>query len=190
MRRADEMELVRASPVGQAALVVRDPELPDSWWAALNASLDALASQRTPRVGTPDIQTATQEPVTATIRETFPEVPDTRVDEWFAAHAGMTWANVTGPDVCIIGWEDWGGAPRGSDAATLWGNPLAVPAPAEQVWRNRSGGTSLARASAGPGVQIRPTDGAVLLLEGRRAACAPGGSPAGPRPEGSRAAHH
>lgn len=30
-------------------------------------------------------------------------------------------------------WEDWGLAPRGWDAATLWGHSLAVPVLAERV---------------------------------------------------------
>ncbi|WP_116211640.1 hypothetical protein [Streptomyces olivoreticuli] len=136
MWRADEFELATAAPVGKAALVV-DPGLPDGWWAALNASLDALAGQRTPRIATPDTETATQHLVTTTLRETFPELSDTSVDEWATAHADLTWANVTGPEFCLIDWEDWGTAPRGLDAATLWGNSLAVPALAERVWKER-----------------------------------------------------
>ncbi|MEV7796883.1 hypothetical protein AB0O68_33725 [Streptomyces sp. NPDC087512] len=136
MWRADEMVLVTAPPVGQAALVIEDPQLSDGWWAALNASLDALAAQRTHRIATPDTETATQELVTGTIRAVFPEV-DATVDEWTPAHADLTWANVTGPEFCIIDWEDWGMAPRGLDAATLWGNSLAVPALAQRVWAER-----------------------------------------------------
>ncbi|MFE0254188.1 hypothetical protein [Streptomyces sp. NPDC059010] len=137
MWRADEMELVNAAPVGQAALVIEDPRLPDAWWSALNASLDALAAQATPRVATPDTETITQELVTATLEETFPGVADTAVEEWLPAHADLTWANVTGPEFCMIDWEDWGMAPRGLDAATLWGNSLAVPPLAERVWSER-----------------------------------------------------
>lgn len=137
MWRADEMELVNAAPVGQAALVMEDPRLPDAWWSALNASLDALAAQATPRVATPDTETITQELVTATIGEIFPGAADTAVEEWLPAHADLTWANVTGPEFCMIDWEDWGMAPRGLDAATLWGNSLAVPALAERVWSER-----------------------------------------------------
>ncbi|MEV6021672.1 hypothetical protein [Streptomyces sp. NPDC052036] len=136
MWRADEMVLVTAPPVGQAALVIEDPQLSGGWWAALNASLDALAAQRTHRLATPDTETATQELVTGTIRAVFPEV-DATVDEWTPAHADLTWANVTGPEFCIIDWEDWGMAPRGLDAATLWGNSLAVPALAQRVWAER-----------------------------------------------------
>lgn len=35
----------------------------------------------------------------------------------------------------MLDWEDWGVAPRGWDATTLWGNSLAVPALAERVQR-------------------------------------------------------
>lgn len=137
MWRADEMELIATPPVGQGALVIEDPRLPDSWWKALNTSLDALAGQRTPRVATPDTDTITQELVTATIREVFPEIVDTTVDEWMPAHADMTWANVTGPEFFLIDWEDWGMAPRGLDAAALWCNSLAVPSLADRVRRER-----------------------------------------------------
>lgn len=137
MWRADEMDLVDALPVGQGAVVIEDPRLPDAWWSALSASLDALAAQSAPRVATPDTASITQELVTAALGEVFPEVADTTVAEWRPAHADLTWANVTGPDFCMIDWEDWGMAPRGLDAATLWGNSLAVPALAERVWSER-----------------------------------------------------
>ncbi|MFD7320566.1 hypothetical protein ACFV9D_05665 [Streptomyces sp. NPDC059875] len=137
MWRADEMDLVTASPIGRSALVIEDPKLQDGWWATLNSSLDALATQSTPRVATPDTETISQELVTATIQTVFSEVTDTQVDEWTPAHADLTWANITGPEFCIIDWEDWGMAPRGLDAATLWGNALAVPALADRVWSER-----------------------------------------------------
>ncbi|MFI1187040.1 hypothetical protein [Streptomyces californicus] len=133
MWRADEVEFVTGEPVGRAALVVEDPQLPDSWWAGLNASMDALAAESTPRVATPDTESITQDLVIATVRQSFPQVPDLVIDEWAPAHADLTWANVMGPEFCVIDWEDWGTAPRGLDAATLWGNALAVPALADRV---------------------------------------------------------
>ncbi|PZT72950.1 hypothetical protein DNK56_03430 [Streptomyces sp. AC1-42W] len=135
--RADETELVNDPPVGQAALVIEDPQLPDTWWDGLNASLDALATQHTPRIATPDTESITQDLVEVTIRSVFPEVSDLVVSEWTPAHADLTWANVIGPDFCIIDWEDWGMAPRGLDAAILWGNALAVPTLADRVWAER-----------------------------------------------------
>ncbi|MFI6640336.1 hypothetical protein [Streptomyces sp. NPDC050504] len=137
MWRADELELIASPSVGKGALVLEDPDLPEAWWAELNASLDALAVQQTPRIATPDTVTITQELVTRTLGEVFPGVADTRIERWAPAHADLTWANVMGPEFSIIDWEDWGMAPRGLDAATLWGNALAVPALADRVHRER-----------------------------------------------------
>ena len=42
MWRTDETELLPGAPIGTAVLSAA-PMLPDQWWEALNASLDALA---------------------------------------------------------------------------------------------------------------------------------------------------
>lgn len=133
MWRADETELLPAEPVGPDAVLT----LSDEWWEALNVSLDALAVQQTTRVATPDTVAITQVGVTEAIRETFPSVSDTAITEWSPAHADLNWANVTAPQFCLFDWEDWGMAPRGLDAAWLWGNSLAAPELAERVWRER-----------------------------------------------------
>lgn len=137
MWRADELELIASPPVGKGALVLADPGLPDAWWEALTSSLDALAAQQTPRIATPDTVTITQEEVTQTLGEVFPGIADTQIEQWAPAHADLTWANVMGPEFSIIDWEDWGMAPRGLNAATLWGNALAVPALADRVHQER-----------------------------------------------------
>ncbi|MFD7782209.1 hypothetical protein ACFV4Q_03810 [Streptomyces nojiriensis] len=137
MWRADELELMTSPSVGKSALARDDPGLPDAWWEALNASLDALAAQRTPRIATPDTVTITQEQVTQTLGEVFPGLADTWIERWAPAHADLTWANVMGPEFSIIDWEDWGMAPRGLDAAMLWGNALAVQTLADRVQQER-----------------------------------------------------
>ncbi|MET9694764.1 hypothetical protein ABZY81_41300 [Streptomyces sp. NPDC006514] len=119
MWRADELELIASPPVSKGALVLGGPGLPDAWWEALHSSLDAPAVQRTPRIATPDTVTITQEEVTQTLREVFPSVADTQIEQLAPAHADLTWANVMAPEFCIIDWEDWGMAPRGLDGATL-----------------------------------------------------------------------
>ncbi|MER6200551.1 phosphotransferase [Streptomyces sp. NPDC001586] len=124
-------------PVGKSTLVLDDPGLPDAWREALNASLDALAAQRTPRRATPDTVTITQEQVTQTLAEAFPCLADTGIERWAPAHADLTWANVMGPEFSIIDWEDWGMAPRGRDVSTLWGNALAVRTLADRVCQER-----------------------------------------------------
>ncbi|GAA0352944.1 hypothetical protein [Streptomyces blastmyceticus] len=75
MWRADETDLIAAAPVRSGGRLVDEPKLPDSWWAALSASLDALASQDTTRVATPDTVRITQAGVTETIRGAFPDRP-------------------------------------------------------------------------------------------------------------------
>ncbi|MCP9957881.1 hypothetical protein [Streptomyces sudanensis] len=135
MWRADETELLPAAPVS-SAVAVEDPRLPEEWWNALSTSLDALAAQHTNRVATPDTETLTRELVTGTIHSVFPGV-DTTVAEWRPAHADFNWANITAPVFSVFDWEDWGMAPRGLDAASLWGASLAVPALADRVRSER-----------------------------------------------------
>ncbi|MGY4973313.1 hypothetical protein ACWGCC_29550 [Streptomyces nigrescens] len=135
MWRGDETGLLPGAPVG-SAVVAEDPSLSEEWWASLNASLDALATQHTNRIATPDTETLTQELVTGTIHSVFPDV-DTAVADWRPAHADLNWANVTAPVFCVFDWEDWGMAPCGLDAANLWGASLAVPALADRVRRER-----------------------------------------------------
>jgi hypothetical protein len=136
MWRADETELLPAAPVGSAVLSDA-PELPDEWWEALNASLDALATHETRRVATPDTDTITQGLVTESIRGVFAGDFDTTVERWVPAHADLNWANVTAPVFNLFDWEDWGNAPRGLDSASLWASSLAVPALADRVRRER-----------------------------------------------------
>ncbi|MEV0641641.1 hypothetical protein AB0I77_43320 [Streptomyces sp. NPDC050619] len=133
--RADETGLLPGPPVG-SAVVAEQPQLSEEWWASLNASLDALASQQTNRIATPDTETLTQKLVTETIHSVFPGV-DSAVVDWRPAHADFNWANVTAPVFCVFDWEDWGMAPRGLDAANLWGASLAAPALADRVRSER-----------------------------------------------------
>ncbi|MET9814139.1 hypothetical protein ABZ322_09520 [Streptomyces sp. NPDC006129] len=134
--RADETDLLPAAPVGTAVLSAA-PELPDEWWNALNASLDALAVQHTRRVATPDTVTITQALVTESVRSVFSADFDTAVDRWVPAHADLNWANMTAPVFSLFDWEDWGNAPLGLDSASLWASSLAVPALAERVRHER-----------------------------------------------------
>ncbi|MEW2400057.1 hypothetical protein [Streptomyces sp. NPDC046862] len=131
MWRADETELLPGAPVNPDTALT----LSDEWWAALKASLDGLAAHRTTRVATPDTVTVTQAGVTKSIQAVFPSVLDTTIRNWAPAHADLTWANVTAPQFCLFDWEDWGMAPRGLDAAWLWGNSLTIPELAARVRR-------------------------------------------------------
>nr|WP_030992841.1 hypothetical protein [Streptomyces sp. NRRL S-1813] len=136
MWRADETNLLPGAPVKPGGTLTVDPQLPGAWWGQLNRSLDALAGQTTTRIATPDTVTITQGRVTQEITSTFGDLGTTLAD-WRPAHTDLNWANVTGPTFCLFDWEDWGMAPRGLDAASLWGNSLAAPGLAERVWRER-----------------------------------------------------
>ncbi|KJK54268.1 hypothetical protein [Streptomyces sp. NRRL F-4428] len=136
MWRADETDLLPGTPVGNSVLVA-DPLLPEAWWEALNRSLDALSVQSTSRVATPDTVTITQGGVAEAVRRFLAAGVDTEVRQWQPAHADLNWANMTGPEFSLFDWEDWGMAPQGLDAASLWGNSLAVPDLAERVRHER-----------------------------------------------------
>lgn len=133
MWRADETALVEETPVGRSSLA---GILNGEWWAALDGSLDALAAHQTTRIATPDCEPLSQERIDAVISKVFPGV-DTVIDEYATAHADLNWANVTGPELWIIDWEDWGTAPRGLDAANLWFSSLRQPTVAEKVREHR-----------------------------------------------------
>ncbi|MGW0731821.1 hypothetical protein [Streptomyces sp. NPDC002851] len=136
MWRADETDLLPGKPIGTSVLAT-DPELPDEWWKSLNTSLDALATHHTTRIATPDTVTITQDLITQTIQRAFPQATNTSTEHWQPAHADLNWANMTAPRFSLFDWEDWGMAPRGLDAASLWGSSLAVPALAARVHRER-----------------------------------------------------
>ncbi|HWR49330.1 MAG TPA: hypothetical protein VN327_17230 [Pseudonocardiaceae bacterium] len=127
--RADEMELVSSPVINSTGVIATDPELPDSWWASLRESLAALAESDTDRVG------VRQEHLTLRINQVFPDEVDTTVDEWVTSHADLHWGNLTAPDCYLLDWEDWGAAPRGRDAVSLWGVSLLVPVLAARVQR-------------------------------------------------------
>lgn len=126
--RADEVELITSKAVHSTGVIDGDPSLPAIWWETLNSSLVALAEFPTMRVGMP------QDHLTRRINQVFKdENLHTEVDEWTTAHADLHWGNVTTPECYLLDWEDWGLAPRGLDAATLWGHSLPVPAVADRV---------------------------------------------------------
>lgn len=130
--RADETQLIESEPVKRGGTLTVDPNLSDTWWATLSSSLHTLAAFPTTRVATPTMQPITEKRAAAVIHKLFPDV-DTRVAEWTTAHGDLFWTNLTAPDCWLLDWEDWGRAPRGYDAASLWHSSLTVPALAERV---------------------------------------------------------
>jgi hypothetical protein len=132
MWRADESQFVADSVIKRGGTLTNDPGLSDTWWAMFTSSLCTLASFRTTRIATPTMQPITEERVAAVIHKVFPDV-DCTVGEWTTAHGDLFWTNLTAPRCWILDWEDWGRAPRGYDAASLWHSSLAVPGFAERV---------------------------------------------------------
>lgn len=137
--RADEIQLVSATPVRSHGLLDDALTLPDAWWDTLNISLDNLSRQRTTRLATPDTEPITQALVTAAIERVFPGQVDTTITDhaWVPAHADLNWANITSPEFWILDWEDHGMAPRGLDAATLWISSLTASPLANRVYQER-----------------------------------------------------
>lgn len=117
--RADEVEFVASPSVRAAGGLDVAKTLPSTWWAGICSSLKALGEHQTERVG------VSQEHLTLRIGQVFEGV-DTTVEEWRTAHADLHWGNVTVSGL-LIDWEDWGLAPRGHDAATLWQASLPDP---------------------------------------------------------------
>ncbi|MCG8925629.1 phosphotransferase [Lentzea sp. CC55] len=117
--RADEVEFVSSPSVRVAGGLGAAKDLPDEWWNGLGRSLSTLGQHPTERVG------VSQEHLTLRIGQVFEQV-DTVVNEWRTAHADLHWGNVTMSGL-LIDWQDWGLAPRGHDAATLWQASLPDP---------------------------------------------------------------
>lgn len=117
--RADEVEFVPSPSVRSAGGLEAAKALPTTWWAGMRSSLKTLSEHKTERVG------VSQEHLTLRIGQVFEGV-DTTVEEWGTAHADLHWGNVTVSSL-LIDWQDWGLAPRGHDAATLWQASLPDP---------------------------------------------------------------
>lgn len=126
--RAEEMELVTEPVVAVTGTMLTAPsDLPDTWWVELRAALAALAGFRTLRVS------GRQELITRRVSQVLGGAVDTTVTEWATSHGDLHWGNITAPALYLLDWADWGLAPRGNDAACLWGSALAVPATADRV---------------------------------------------------------
>lgn len=148
MWRADETDLVPQAPVGRASAA---SDLPGTWWESLRTAMAALARHHVTRRATPDTAPITQDRVTAGIERVFPGRVSTAVSEWRPAHGDLNWANLTGPQLRILDWEDWGMAPRGLDAARLLFASLGEPALAETARKYL-------------GVDLASRDGRIMML--------------------------
>lgn len=135
MWRADETQLIDQAPISRSAAATG---LPDSWWTEFDTAMDALGATHTTRLATPDLEPISAERVHAAIAKVYPGA-SAPIEQWTTAHADLNWANMTGPELWMLDWEDWGSAPRGLDAANLWFGSLTVAGLAERVLQHRRG---------------------------------------------------
>lgn len=135
--RADETEYVDSPPVLAGGVLRTSPDLPESWWATFNRSLDALTQHCPAHPATRHTEFLTQQRITDLITRVFGDDVDTAIDEWTAVHGDCTWQNLTTPECWLLDWEDWGAGPRGFDAACLWMGSLAVPELAQRIAAER-----------------------------------------------------
>ena len=126
--RAELHDHVDARPVARRAILTTDPDLPQTWWAAVRTALDNIAAVATNRVTLHNGFLAWAMPhyLGTPIDTTTPAAST-------AAHGDFHYANLCGPDLRILDWEGWGNAPAGYDAAVLHCYSLLVPAVAARV---------------------------------------------------------
>lgn len=123
--RADEVERATSPAVSASGSIAESPVLGETWWGSLRESLSALAGHSTDRVAMSQGHLAGR--LSEVFGSSFTYDADVAVVEWSTAHGDLHWGNLTAPEFVILDWESWGKAPRGYDAATLWGFSLGVP---------------------------------------------------------------
>lgn len=104
-------------------------DFPKTWWTELRRGIDRISAVRTDRAA------ATQQQVTHRLRVFFGDRVDPTVTSWSTAHGDLHWNNLLYPKLAILDWENWGTAPVGYDAATLYCNSLLAPSTAARVHR-------------------------------------------------------
>ncbi|MFI6376556.1 hypothetical protein [Streptomyces sp. NPDC050546] len=103
-----------------------DLQLPDSWWTDLAEVLEKVSAAGTERVA------VRQQYMDRAIPE-FLGIPAPTTTCWTTAHGDVHWANLTVPSLRLLGWEGWGQAPAGFDAAMLYAYTLLQPDTAAHV---------------------------------------------------------
>jgi hypothetical protein len=126
--RAELYEWVATHPVASRAILTTNPDLPKTWWTAVRTALDNITAVHTDRV---------------TIHQGFlawamPHYLGSPINgrtsvSWTTAHGDFHYANLCGPQLCILDWEGWGTAPTGYDAAMLHSYSLLVPTIAARI---------------------------------------------------------
>ncbi|HSA49417.1 MAG TPA: hypothetical protein VLH10_04800 [Yinghuangia sp.] len=102
------------------------PDPGDRWWATLRRTLETVGRADTDRVA------VDQTRIDATVPRLL-GVPAPRIERTVPSHADLHWAHVTAHGPHVIGWDRWGHAPVGYDAAKLYAWSLASPGTAARV---------------------------------------------------------
>jgi hypothetical protein len=126
--RAELYEHVAPRTVARRAILTTDPDLSKTWWASVRTALDDIAAVPTDRV-------TLHQGFLAWAVPHYLGVPingQTSIART-TAHGDFHYANLCGPDLCILDWEGWGTAPAGYDAAMLHSYSLLVPTVAARV---------------------------------------------------------
>lgn len=125
--RAEEMTTATAPVISKTATIATDPFLPEQWWSDLRAALNALAAHETART------CISQAHLSSRISDAYGDGIDTTISDWACVHGDIGWANLCGPALSILDWEDWGIGPEAFDVACLWAASLRVPPLAQKV---------------------------------------------------------
>jgi len=128
--RGELFEHTSMRPIANSATMAVVPDLPRRWWMALRSALDDIAAVDTNRIAIQQgfIDWVMPRSLGAPIDTLAPA-------SWATAHGDFHYANLCGPDLCLLDWEGWGTAPRGYDVAMLHSYSLLVPDAAERVRR-------------------------------------------------------
>ncbi|MGH3951526.1 MAG: aminoglycoside phosphotransferase [Pseudonocardiaceae bacterium] len=124
--RADVMTLLAGTPCSPTDVLRADLHLPDTWWAELRRSLDAVRVVPTTRFALRGGRTDRR------VREYFGL--DMPAREHQTGHGDLHWNNLFGPTFGLLDWEMWGVVPVGSDPAYLHACSLLAPETARRVY--------------------------------------------------------
>ena len=126
--RAELYDHLAHHPAAPSAVLATTPHLPGQWWAAVRATLAAIAAIPTRRLAVHQ----------RFLDHAMPQLLGTPISTaapspWTTAHGDFHFANITAPILNVIDFEGWGMAPDGYDAATLHTCSLLVPPVAARI---------------------------------------------------------
>lgn len=130
--RGEVMTMAPGTTIASDSVLHGDPKLPDSWWVDLDQALRNLAAHPVPAKDEVHTLRYTINGVQQHFGVALDAATLTGIT-WTTAHADLHWANITGPELCILDWESWRRAPAGYDAATLYCNSLLHPPTAQRI---------------------------------------------------------